>query len=258
ARKEEWKKNKHKYILIQNSGIPDDETITPCSYALCKLEKGEYLELWYFTNGGLDEVTAKKTVDDDAMVLSTLPDGATAWVSSASTRSARSVVNDEDLSFEDFCQACPRFLLALEEADWPQDRLRMMALFWRNLQVHKYRSAWEPLAQKTLLVYQAEQHRHWHVVAKSPAGPYDISVVNEKVLQETKTRVYWEDHTKKDNARDFKVSIHWHATSSSLAHLCSLVLQMYKYISRLLSKTRCSLPHASCHVLHTNTLHTAS
>lgn len=209
ARKEERKKNKHKYIPIQNSGVPDDPAVTPCSYALRKLDKGEYLELWYFTNDGLDEASTKKTVDDDAMILSSLPDGSTAWVSSASTRSARSVVNDEDLPFEEFCQACPRFLAALEEADWPQDRIRMTAIFWRNLQIHKYRSLRDPLAQKTLLVYQAEQRRRWHVAAKSAVGPYDLSIINEKVLEDTRSKVYWEDRSKRDNARDYKVSNHF-------------------------------------------------
>ncbi|KAG2060440.1 hypothetical protein BDR06DRAFT_871818 [Suillus hirtellus] len=45
VRKEEQKKNKFKYILIQNLGVPDNPTVTPCSYALHKLDKGEYLEL---------------------------------------------------------------------------------------------------------------------------------------------------------------------------------------------------------------------
>ncbi|KAG2068725.1 hypothetical protein BDR04DRAFT_972887, partial [Suillus decipiens] len=69
ACKEERKKNKHKYIPIQKSGILDDLAIIPCSYALCKLDKGEYLELWYFTNDGLNEALVKKMVDDDAMIL---------------------------------------------------------------------------------------------------------------------------------------------------------------------------------------------
>lgn len=119
ARKEERKKNKFKFIPILEAGIPDDPVITPCAYALKKLDKGEYVELWYFTNDGLDEAKHKKTVDDDAMILSTLADGSTAWVSAASTRSTRSVVNDENLPFEEFCQACPRFLSAIEEAEWP-------------------------------------------------------------------------------------------------------------------------------------------
>lgn len=239
AHKEERKKNKFKYIPIQNTGIPDEPAINPSSYALRKLDKGEYVELWYFTNDGLDEASIKKTIDDDAMVLSTLADGSTAWISSASARSARSVINDENLPFEEFCQACPRFLTALDEAGWPQDRIRMMALFWRNLQVHSYRSLRDPLAQKTLLVYQAEQRRRWHVAAKSSVGPYDISVVNEKVLEDTRSRVYWDDRLKKDNARDYKVSFNHHYLARPFAH------QRFYFRNLILIHT---MKHASCRI----------
>jgi len=110
----------------------------PCSYVLRKLDKGEYIELWYFTNDELDKANLKKTVDDDAMIMSTLADSSTAWVSAVSTCNAQAVINDEDLLFEEFCQACPRMLTAMEQVDWPEDRVRMMAKFWRNIQVHKY------------------------------------------------------------------------------------------------------------------------
>ncbi|KAG1808435.1 uncharacterized protein BJ212DRAFT_1303044 [Suillus subaureus] len=135
---EEKKKNKHKFIPILEEGIPDDPVITPCSYAPRKLNKGEYVELWYFTNDGLDEANTKKTIDDDAMILSTLADSSMAWVSSASTWSRRVVVNDENLPFKEFCQACPCFLVVIEEVDWPEDRVCMIAHFWLNIQVHKY------------------------------------------------------------------------------------------------------------------------
>lgn len=207
ARKEEKKKYKHKYTPIQASGVPDEPTVTPSAYAIRKLDKGEYVELWYFTNDGLDEAHVRKTtIEEDAMVLSSLPDGSTAWVSSASARNASSVVNDEDLSFEDFCQACPRFIAAIEEADWPPDRVRMLAVFWKNLQVHEYRSLRDPIAQKTLLAYQAEQRKRWHVVAKSAAGPYDLSAINTKVLERTRDKVYWQERAKRDNQRDYRVS----------------------------------------------------
>ncbi|KAG2150199.1 uncharacterized protein EDB93DRAFT_1103451 [Suillus bovinus] len=58
ARKEERKKNKHKYIPILDTGHSRRTT----------------------------EASIKKTIDDDAMVLSTLADGSTAWISSASAR----------------------------------------------------------------------------------------------------------------------------------------------------------------------------
>ncbi|KAG1792976.1 uncharacterized protein HD556DRAFT_1309001 [Suillus plorans] len=185
ARKEEKKKHKHKFMPIpEDTGVPDEPSIIPSSYAIRKLDKGEYLELWYFTND----------------------DGSTAWVSAAAARNASSVVDDENLSFEEFCIACPRFIAAIEEADWPQDRVRMMAFFWKNIQIHPYRSMRDPLAQKALLVYQAEQRKHWHVVAKSAAGPYNLSTINQKVLDATRERVYWLERTKKDNQRDYKVS----------------------------------------------------
>ncbi|KAG1908762.1 uncharacterized protein F5891DRAFT_937224, partial [Suillus fuscotomentosus] len=118
----------------------------PSAYAMRKLDKGEYIELWYFTNEGLDEaLTRKAVVEDDAMVLSTLADGSMAWITAALAHNASSVINDEDLTFEDFCQACPRFITVIEEADWPMDRVRMLAIFWKNIQVHEFRSMRDPM-----------------------------------------------------------------------------------------------------------------
>ncbi|KAG2029227.1 hypothetical protein BDR03DRAFT_1018719, partial [Suillus americanus] len=84
----------------------------------------------------------------------------------------------------------------------------MMARFWRNIQVHKYRSMRNPVAQKALLAYQAEQHKRWHVALKTAVGPYDLSLVNERVLEETRERVYWETRDKRDNTRDYKTTRH--------------------------------------------------
>jgi hypothetical protein len=62
------------------------------------------------------------------------------------------------------------------------------------------------IAQKALLVYQAEQRKRWHVAIKTSVGPYDLALVNKKVLEETREKVYWEERNKKDNARNYKVS----------------------------------------------------
>jgi hypothetical protein len=86
--KEDQKKNKFKFTLILATGIQDDPAITPCSYAIRKLDKSRYVELWYFTNDGLNEAIIKKTVDDDAMMMLTLVDGSMVWVSVALTCSA--------------------------------------------------------------------------------------------------------------------------------------------------------------------------
>ncbi|KAG1741379.1 hypothetical protein EDD22DRAFT_786723, partial [Suillus occidentalis] len=182
----------------------------PCSYALWKMDKGKYVELWYFTNDGLEEANCKITVDNDAMIMSMLVDGSSAWVIAASTHDACAVLNDEDLPFEEFCQAYPRMTTMMEETDWPEDRVRMMVKFWRNIQIHRFCSLRASIGQKALLTYQAEQRKCWHITVKTSVSPYDLSLVNEKVLEEMRERVYWEEREKKDNARNYKVSFSAH------------------------------------------------
>ncbi|KAF8800746.1 hypothetical protein BYT27DRAFT_7116798 [Phlegmacium glaucopus] len=133
------------------------------------------------------------------------PDGSTSWVPAASTKTASGVIDDKDIPWEDFCQAAPRMIVAMEEADWPRDRVTMLAKFWGNLQVHELRSSRDPLDQKTLIVYQAEQRRLWHLAISSPRGAYNLSRINEELIRKTRDRVYWDDRKQKDNERDCRV-----------------------------------------------------
>ncbi|KAG2133827.1 uncharacterized protein EDB93DRAFT_1306785 [Suillus bovinus] len=130
SRKEDKKKNKHKYSAIPELDVPIKPVILPSPYAIRKLDKGDYVELWYFTNNGLDNAKLKSSVDEDTMIMATLAGGSTAWVSAASTRNTTVVIDDENFTFENFCQACPCIIEAMQETSWPADRVRMMALFW--------------------------------------------------------------------------------------------------------------------------------
>ncbi|KAG1845250.1 hypothetical protein C8R48DRAFT_765267 [Suillus tomentosus] len=251
ARKEDRKKNKHKYTAIPKLDVPLKSIILPSSYALRKLDKGDYVELWYFTNEGLDDAKLKSSVDEDAMIMATLAGGDTAWVSAASTRNARAVVDDQNLRFEDFCQACPRIIEAMQEAAWPTDRIQMMALFWRNLQVHDFRSMRDPLAQRALLVYQAEQRKRWHIAVKSARGAYDLSRINEVLLERTRSDLYLEERTKLDNKRDYKVSSfrterkQLHANNSCFISLFKPNLTTSKLAIRYMLHATCHMPHAT-------------
>ncbi|KAG1751855.1 hypothetical protein EDB19DRAFT_1628274 [Suillus lakei] len=249
ARKEDRKKNKHKFTAILATRIPNEVAITSCSYALWKMDKGKYMELWYFTNDGLEEANCKKTVDNDAMIMSTLADGSSAWVTAASTRNARAILNDKDLPFEEFCQAYPHMLMTIEETDWPEDRIRMMAKFWRNIQVHRFCSLRAEIGKKALLTYQAKQRKHWHVTVKTSVSPYDLSLVNEKVLKEMRERVYWEEREKRDNTRNYKVSFSVHQDLGCANHSlhfpnCFFKLNLFFcHMPRII----CSIPHATCY-----------
>ena len=83
----------------------------------------------------------------------------------------------------------------------------MLAKFWGNLQMHEYRFSRDPLDQKTLLVYQAEQRRLWHLAIASPQGAYNLSRINEDIMRKTKEKVYWDERRQKDYQKDFRVRI---------------------------------------------------
>ena len=134
-----------------------------------------------------------------------LPNGSSSWVPAASTRNAASVTDDKNILWEDFCQAAPRMIVAMEESDWPQDRVAMLAKFWGNLQMHEYRFSRDPLDQRMLIVYQAEQRRLWHLAISSPQGAYNLSRINEEIMRKTRDKVYCDEHCQKDYQRNFRV-----------------------------------------------------
>ena len=207
-RKDELKRNKSKYLPIPDRDVPTVAPVFASNYAVRRMDKGLYVELWYYTNAGLEEASRNSvTVDDETMAMVRLPNGSTSWVPAASARTATAVMEDKNILWEDFCQAAPRMILAMEEANWPQERVVMLAKFWGNLQVHELRSSIDPLDQKTLLVYQAEQRRLWHLAISSPRGAYNISRINEEILKKTREKVYWDDRRSKDYERDYRVSL---------------------------------------------------
>ncbi|KAF8805855.1 hypothetical protein BYT27DRAFT_7039295, partial [Phlegmacium glaucopus] len=113
-RKEEMKKNKIKYTPIPDRDVPTIAPVIASNYVIRKMEKGLYVELWYYTNAGLDDaLRSSSTIDDEAMVMLHRPDGSSSWVPSASTRDAIGVLDDKHISWEDFCQAAPRMIVAM-------------------------------------------------------------------------------------------------------------------------------------------------
>ncbi|KAF8803998.1 hypothetical protein BYT27DRAFT_7107919, partial [Phlegmacium glaucopus] len=103
--KEEMKKNKSKYIPIPDRDVLTIAPVIASSYTIRKMEKGLYVELWYYTNA-----------DEKAMVMLCLPNGITSWVPAALARTASGVVDDKDIPWADFCQAALQMIVAMKEA----------------------------------------------------------------------------------------------------------------------------------------------
>lgn len=135
-------------------------------------------------------MTNYRTRDDDSLVPTTGEDGSTVWISSASSKPAPGVIVDRYLSPADFAQAIPCIVAALEERDWPQQHVLMLAQFWGGIMLHRYWNSRDLLAQRTIMLFQEEQRRAWHNAMPSSKGAWDISVIDEPTLARTFERVY--------------------------------------------------------------------
>ena len=204
--KEERKKNKSKFVPIPQRGVPTMPPIIISTIAVRRMDKGDYVPLWYFTNAGLDDASkAFNIIEEDALSLIKAGDGSTSLVPALSSKESRNVVEDSNLSWDDFCIAAPRMILAMSRSEWPPDRIAMMTEFWSNLNTHPFRSSRDPLDRDALLLYQAEQRKLWHQAINSPGYGYDLSQINEELLRQTKDRLYWIEWEHRERGRDHTV-----------------------------------------------------
>jgi len=95
---------------------------------------------------------------------------------------------------------------AMGRASWPREHIQMMSDFWANLQEHPFHPSSAPFEQKSLLVYQAEQRRLWHIAIANPHSGYNLSIINEYLLRDTKERLFWEERTRHESERNSLVS----------------------------------------------------
>jgi hypothetical protein len=124
ARREDRKKNKNKYAPLVRGKVPSEPTVIPAQYATRKLKAGDYCELHYFTNRGLEDVKVSNLIaEPDALVMLPSADGLHSWIPAAAVKDLKAapVVKDEHLSWEEFNEAAPRMLAMMKLHDWPED-----------------------------------------------------------------------------------------------------------------------------------------
>ncbi|KAI6010288.1 hypothetical protein EDC04DRAFT_2610288 [Pisolithus marmoratus] len=166
---EECKKYKSKYTPVTDALIPIGLVHIPSQVALTQMKKGEYVELWYFSNKGIraaEASTTKSSRHNDSFVFvhDKDADAATLVPASSVTGSCSSgLIEDVDLSWEEFMQASPCMIESMEQSDWPQDRINMFIEFWSSLENHPWRHSDDAFSQKALLVYQGVQRKRWHI-----------------------------------------------------------------------------------------------
>ncbi|KAF8955124.1 hypothetical protein BDZ97DRAFT_2064167 [Flammula alnicola] len=169
AEKEDMRKHKSKYAVVHaDLHIPDTEDHLVSPAIATKLKKWEYIPLYHFTNEGLDSTNYNPSAEcNNIGKLIRNDDGSIEWLDVASAKSTSHVKEDKDLSINDFCVATPRFIQAMVDASWPEDRVDMFLQFWNNLQRHKWRGSRREVETRALLLYQHIERQKWHTRANS-------------------------------------------------------------------------------------------
>ncbi|KAG1842898.1 hypothetical protein F4604DRAFT_1544066, partial [Suillus subluteus] len=113
---EDRKKNRIHHLPIPDRPRPKRtaQNILVSDFALRKLDKAQYVELYYWTNKGLaDAKQNSRTMDDDGMVPTRTTDGFTTWTPASAAKPASGVIADHLLDPLDFSIAIPRFITSL-------------------------------------------------------------------------------------------------------------------------------------------------
>lgn len=206
ARLEEEKKTRAKFAAIPVNGVPDLFPIIVSPGIRKKLRAGDWVALWHFTDTGLDDLRKDPaSADYDAVNLVKLAgNNGLAWEDARNSTSSRKVVDDGDLAWDEFIQAAPRLVSAMQEAAWPQDRVDMFASFFGNLHTFSL-GVNEGSAQATrraLLLYQSEQRKQWHITILNPATACSLALINMMLLARYSQRITTADNDRAEARRD--------------------------------------------------------
>ncbi|KAG1868727.1 hypothetical protein C8R48DRAFT_598185 [Suillus tomentosus] len=183
AKLEEQKKNKNKYAPL---------------YATRKIKSGDYCELHYFTNWGLDDANKSAQIaEPDTLVMLPSANGIHLWVPVDAVKDPKAapVTRDEHLTWEEFNEAAARIINYMRIHDWPAEQVDMHIQFWSALQQHHWRHVSDHLKQRALLLYQLQQCRRWHL-SIGTGQTWSLEEINQDLLLEVHEELFNEQRDK--------------------------------------------------------------
>ncbi|KAJ6626706.1 hypothetical protein B0H10DRAFT_1756504, partial [Mycena sp. CBHHK59/15] len=159
------------------------DTIAPqvSPFALDKRKNFKNCDAWYFTQEGCADATEHQhSVAEETFGLAKTEEGV-ALHPLASSRPLKNVVKDKDLTWRQFSIAKNTMLLDMQKYRWSDASLKALATFWLNLELHPQHI--KPHGEKILLTYQAKVRLEWDDTIKMGDGGFDISEINESLMQ---------------------------------------------------------------------------
>ncbi|KAH7917746.1 hypothetical protein BV22DRAFT_1025832 [Leucogyrophana mollusca] len=135
----------------------------PSSFALERLKKFEYIELWYCSpEGCADAAETQRTSSNDTFGISCSDSSFMVLKPVASVRASRKAIRDEDLTWDQMQVRGTTFLTIIKELPgWSHEHYTTLALFWYRISNHELRT--RPNGQRILIHYQARARHAWHM-----------------------------------------------------------------------------------------------
>ncbi|KAF5377919.1 hypothetical protein D9615_006696 [Tricholomella constricta] len=154
----------------------------PSSYAINKLANFDYCELWYFTQEGCEDAQrSQRSEADDAFGMAKM--GEMVMLRPvASVQASKRVVQDADLTWEQFHYAQRSFVEHVLKAGWPEDHAQSLVRFFVHLENSPYIN--RENGKQILLTYQARVRRNWMDVMKQSEGAvFNIALINNDLME---------------------------------------------------------------------------
>lgn len=209
ADKEDRRKNRVKHLPIQvGVGLPERPLTTICSSSYQAMKRMEYVGIGPFTNRGIDKTVAPVgSLASKSLTVTRDEEGNMVFVPAHDLRASSVNIKDEDLTWDEFSVGTLRMVAVMEELNWPSSHIRMFGDFWGGLHQHPFNTAVDPtgIDRRALLIYQAEARRSWYQALHSHGKAFDLSVVNEPLLQRARDKAIKEFQLKELKEVEAKV-----------------------------------------------------
>jgi len=186
--REAEKKKPKMHTFSATKSIGADVIPRPSLYALERVRKFEYVELWYFSPDGCSDAANQRSSANDSYGISKSDADLVVLKPVSSVRASRKALRDEDLSWDQMEIASTLCLRHLRQLHWPEPATDALAIFWYNLQNHELRS--RPNGQRVLLEYQARARREWHAALERKDEGFNISIIDNDLLAKITREIF--------------------------------------------------------------------
>jgi hypothetical protein len=176
--------------------------IKPARHVLKKLEKKEFVELWYFTVEGCKETAALDVATSDEVFGMVSTNNGLVFQNIGASSTSSKVIKDEELNWEQLTVAKGRMIGCLKACGWSEQEVAQLVLFYLSLDIHPIRS--QPYGRQAILRYQARVRRDW-VDRLRTGHPYSIASVNEDLIKEYRDEIGNEDQAKNNVSFSFVI-----------------------------------------------------